>query len=203
MDDPDQRIRFWDLRLANRTTFCQWEQELLGPIHDQLGLEQGGINSSEFYKIYNNEQLQNAQSSGMGTMVMNEMVAAIGQADDTVLLSNNINELQLILQLTLSYCQKYQVQLSAPKTKLLVFSKNETDYVKYSKLVNPINISQSRISFVDCAEHVGVLRSTSGNLPHLLQRIVSHKNTLGGILSIGLSRRHRANPLSAIKAEQI
>ena len=39
---PDQRVLFWDLRLANRTTFCQWENQTMGPIKGQLGIEQGG-----------------------------------------------------------------------------------------------------------------------------------------------------------------
>ena len=42
----DQRIRYFDLRLANRTTYCQWDGQLMGPIRDELGEEQGGPNSS-------------------------------------------------------------------------------------------------------------------------------------------------------------
>ena len=147
-EEPDQRIRFWDLRLDNSTTYCQWEQELLGPIKDQLGVEQGGINSSEFYKIYNNEQLSTAHHSGLGVTVMNEVVAAICQADDTVLVSNDVRQLQLLLQLSLAYCEKYQVRLSASKTKLLVFGKDDSDYVKYSKMVNPVNIDGKKTEFV-------------------------------------------------------
>ena len=201
--EPDQRIRFWDLRLASRKTFCQWEDQLMGPIDDQLGVEQGGPNGSEFYKIYNNDQLDSAQSSGFGALVEDEEIAAIGQADDTVLVSNDIFQLQHLLQLTLSYCQKYQVQLSASKTKLLVLAKDKTDYLEYVSCVNPIQIGDTRIDFADNAEHVGIIRSPSGNLPHILQRIISHKKTLGSILSLGLSRRHRANPLACIRAEAI
>ena len=134
---------------------------------------------------------------------MDEDVADIGQGDDNALLSDDIRQLQLLLQLTLAYCQKYQVTLSAPKTKLLVFSKSSSDLLTYSKLVNPIQIGDTKIEFVSSAEHVGVVRSTSGNMPHILQRIISHNNTLGGLLSMGLSRRHRANPLSSIRAENI
>ena len=50
---------------------------------------------------------------------------------------------------------------------------------------------------------MGIIRSPSGNLPHILQRIISHKKTLGSILFLGLSRRHRANPLACIRAEAI
>ena len=38
----------------------------MGPIQDECGVEQGGINFSDFYKIYNNEQLNLAQESGFG-----------------------------------------------------------------------------------------------------------------------------------------
>ena len=65
----DQRILYWDLRLASRKTFCSWDGNLMGPIHDQRGVEQGGPNSSDHYKIYNNEQLREAQESGLGSSI--------------------------------------------------------------------------------------------------------------------------------------
>ena len=175
----------------------------MGPIKDELGLEQGGPNSSEFYKIYNNEQLSSAQVSGFGASVGNDKIAAIGQADDTALVSHDILSLQHLLNLSLSYCSKYQVQLSATKTKLLCYSPNESDYIKYVKLISPLHIDMTRIPFVDSAEHVGVMRSTHGNLPHIHKKIVSHKKSLGAILFSGLSRRHRSNPLASIRAERI
>ena len=187
---PDQRIRFWDLRLSNRTTYCQWENNTMGPIKDELGLEQGGPNSSEMYKIYNNEQLTTAHESSFGTTISGISVASVGQADDTALISNDINQLQCLLNLSLLYCQKHQVQLSASKTKLLVFSKHESDYVKYAKLLSPLHIGNTPIPFASTAEHVGVLRSVSGNLPHIHQRMVNHKRSLAKILSMGLSKRH-------------
>ena len=167
----------------------------MGPIHDQLGLEQGGPNSSELYKLYNNEQLRSAQDSGLGTAVSGVPVAAVGQADDTALLSNDIHQLQCLLNLSIQYCNKHQVQLSAAKTKLLVFSKKETDYTKYSKLLEPLHIGDTPVEFATEAEHVGVLRSLSGNLPHIHNRIVSHKKALASILCMGLSRRHPQTPL--------
>ena len=47
------------------------------------------------------------------------------------------------------------------------------------------------------------MRSPEGNLPHIHQRLVSHRKALGAILFTGMSRRHRANPLAAIRAEKI
>ena len=200
---PDQRILYWDLRLANRTTFCQWDGHLMGPIRDQVGVEQGGPSSSDHYKIYNNEQMTTSQNSGFGTHLGDVEIAAISQADDTALVSNDINELQHLVQLSLDYCAKYQVELSAGKTKLLLFSSTESDYVKYAKLVSSIQIGAAKIPFVETAEHVGVLRSVSGNLPHLHQRLVNHRKALASILFTGMTRKHRANPLASLRAEKI
>ena len=130
-------------------------------------------------------------------------MASVGQADDTALLSNDIHQLQHLLDLVLIYCQKHKVQLSAGKTKFLLFCNKETDYTKYTKLVSPLHIGDTPIKFADTAEHVGILRSVSGNLPHIHQRIVNHKRSLGQVLSMGMSRRHRASPIASLRAETV
>ena len=53
-------------RLVNRQTILEWDRTLMGPIKDELGLEQGGANSSDYYKLYSNENLDTAQESRQG-----------------------------------------------------------------------------------------------------------------------------------------
>ena len=85
-------------RLAGRKTFAEWDKQIMGPIHDELGVEQGGVNSGDFYKIYAKSQLQMAQSSQLGVKLAKDLViSAIGQADDTLLVSNNLHSLQNLL----------------------------------------------------------------------------------------------------------
>ena len=48
-------LDFIDKRLANRATVYEWDGVDMAPDHDNTGFEQGGINSSDFYKLYNNE----------------------------------------------------------------------------------------------------------------------------------------------------
>ena len=83
-----------------------------GPINDELGFEQGGISSSDLYILYNNEQLQTAQESGLGICIGDQEVAAVGQADDVVLLSHDVHFLANLLKLTLDYCKKHHVTLA-------------------------------------------------------------------------------------------
>ena len=78
----------------------------MGPVKDTMGVEQGGPNSSDQYKLYNNEQFTTAEQSRFGIDIGPFTVSSIGQADDSVLISTDIHQLSHLLRLTLLYCQK-------------------------------------------------------------------------------------------------
>ena len=93
-------------RLTNRITFIDWDKTILGPIKDEQGLEQGGIKSSDLYKVYSNENLTTAQNSSQGVaMGGSQVISAIGFADDTSLGANKLTNLSNILYLTTNYCE--------------------------------------------------------------------------------------------------
>ena len=195
-------LLYMDNRLSNRVTYCSWDQELMGPIRDEHGLEQGGCNSSDNYKIYNNELLKTVQKSCQGVDLGNHLVvSAVGQADDVALLSNNIFKLYNILHLTLKYCRDYHVELCADKTRLLQFSPSSSSlpYLPF----NPIRVNNQQIDFSLQGEHVGIIRSPSGNLPHLMHRFTAHRKALGAVLFSGLARNHRGNLAAAVKIEKL
>lgn len=191
-------------RLGNRKTFIDWGDNLLGPVHDEQGLEQGGVNSSDFYKIFGKEQLTTAQDSQLGVKLGSLTVSGIGQADDTALLSNCLFKLFCLLQLTIAFCKRYQVTLCHEKTKLQVFSTSKMKtLVDYAVQTNPIHLNGKKINFSDSAEHVGMLRSSSGNLPTILARFIAHNNALGGVLHTGIARGHRGNPAASIHVDRV
>ena len=65
----DQRLLLIDQRLKNRRTICEWDRALLGPIVDGCGGEHGGSNSSEYFKVYNNNQLTLVQATSFSINV--------------------------------------------------------------------------------------------------------------------------------------
>ena len=96
---------FFDQRLKNRKTICEWDSVLMGPISDEWGVEQGGQHSSDLYKVFNNSQLETAQDSKLGVDLggkavlggeadldsgSDNIIFAIGQADDVAIISNDI-----------------------------------------------------------------------------------------------------------------
>ena len=196
-------------RLENRQTFIEWDNQIMGPIFDQCGLEQGGVSSSELYRCFGAEQLNTAQKSQFGVSLgankaTKQTISAIGQADDTALISNSIQKLYYLLKLTKIFCDKYQVKLCAEKTKLQVYyTKEMTKQVEYSIKTNPISVDDIEIEFVSTAEHVGIVRATSGNLVTIYARITAHKKSIGAILHTGMSRNHRCNPQASLRIEQL
>ena len=119
--------------------------------------------------------------------------------------SNSVLNLMILAKLTESYCASYRVTLVNSKTKLLpIYLPKHGDLVSYAKLINPVTINGSQVEFVDEAEHVGVVRNTSGgNMPHILQRISSHKKVLASICSAGMSKGHRGNPAASLRVHML
>ena len=102
-----QALIYLNNRFQNRQTYIDWNGQIMGPIHYERGVEQGGVNSSDFYKIFGKEQLSTAQESKLGVPLgRNLTISGIGQADDTDLLSNSIHSLQYLLQLSQTFCKK-------------------------------------------------------------------------------------------------
>ena len=196
----DQSLLYINERLRNRLTFCEWDSNLMGPIADTQGVEQGGVNSDQYYKLTNNEQLSMAQDSQLGVPMANITISAIGFADDAALLSNDPQSLRYLHQLTTDYCSRYCVDLVPEKTKLQLFlPKSHLPFEKHLTSSSPIMMNSKEISYVNHAEHVGVVRSTCGNLPSILDRVSAHKRALGAVLSAGLGRRHRSNPAAGLQ----
>ena len=197
-------LLYLDKRLESRETYIEWDKTLMGPIKDQQGVEQGGQNSSEQYKLYNNEQFTVAQDSNLGVSIGPVTISSIGQADDSALTSCDFHQLAFLLQLTVNYCKKYKVEMTPEKTKLLIFSPTSSNtYATYYKNCNYLSINTTPLANVPSAEHVGIVRAISGNLPHILKRISSHKKALASVLSSGMSRHHRGNPAASLRVEKL
>ena len=201
----DQRLLYIDKRISNRRTYCEFDRNMMGPIFDTRGLEQGGISSSDEHKLYNNEQAVSSQLSKLGVQLRVDTVSCISLADDAVLVSNDITDLYNLLFITIQYCNKYQVQLVPDKTRLLVFYKDQNSHiVKYSKLISNISLYEQEITFSTTAEHLGVVRtSSSSNIPNIVERLAAHRRKLFSILPAGMAHHHVANPAACLRAEQI
>ena len=200
----DKRLLYLNNWLCNRKTFCEYDKVMMGPICDTRGLEQGGISSSDEYKIYNNEQGIVAQSSNLGVPILNSVISCVSLADDTVLLSNHIYDLENLLFLTNKYCNKYDVTLVPEKTHLIAFhSKKDNESIQNVKSTSNISLNGLELPFSQQTEHLGVVRSESlNNDVCILDRMTAHRKQLFSILPAGLALHHSGNPAAALRVEK-
>ena len=106
--------------------------------------------------------------------------------------------------LTKEYCRQYHVELVPDKTKLLVFvPAKQENYVHLQMLRNNLQIDDYDIELVQSADHVGVLRSPEGNMPHILSRVSAHTRSLMSILPTGMALRHRGNPAASLRLDKL
>ena len=210
----DEGLLYLDGRLRNRQTYIEWEKQILGPIYDTIGVEQGGVASDRVYRLVNNEQLSTAQQSELGVelgLVVNAsgkleqlVLGGVGQADDVGLLASTLKRLKLLLYLTVLYCDKYQVKLVGSKTKLLVFNSSETEIQSRVDLAsNTISVDGEIIHPSTHASHVGVVWSVDGNGPNIMARLSSHRKAVYGLMSSGLAKGHRSNPAACLRIEAV
>ena len=177
---------------------------MMGPIRDTRGLEQGGISSSDQYKIYNNEQADVAHSSLLGVPFLNLTISCISLADDTVLLSNHLYNLENLLFLTKRYCSKYDVVLVPEKTKLISFHKKDCDEAIYERATSNISLHSCELPFASKAEHLGIIRTEDlSDMEYVLDRLSAHRKQLFSVLPAGLALHHSGNPAAAIRVEKM
>ena len=135
---------------------------------------------------------------------ISRLVYFLGQLDDVILSTYDIDSMRLLVTLTEKYCYKYRVMLVQSNTKLLGFATSKQKHsLEHAKLINPVTINSLPVKFVDEAEHVGVIRNTSGNMPNIANRITSHKKAMASVLSAGLAKNHNGNPMASLKVHQL
>ena len=126
-------------------------------------------------------------------------MSAVGEADDVIEMSNDLDNLLLLIKLTEIYCKRFRVKLEPKKTKLLCYSNKNCDFLaRHAMSTTRITINDVPVIPTNEAEHVGVVRNTAGNMPNIVHRITKHKKSLGSILSAGLARGHRGSPAAAL-----
>ena len=121
----DQSLLYLANRLSSRRTYLQFSSTLMGPIHDERGVEQGGISSGDQFQLVNADELITTNSSGLGLDMGGISLASIGVADDVALLSPSPHSLQALLNLSQS--------LTSSKSMINVPEKNKASCIFSSR----------------------------------------------------------------------
>ena len=200
--NADQSLLYMANRLASRRTFLQFSSTLMGPILDQRGVEQGGVNSGDQFQLVNNKELLVTNSAGLGLNMGEISVGSIGVADDVALVSPQLHALQSLLNLSQSLTSSKCMVNVPEKTKLLLFQPKGDQSADYWHEASPIIMDGAALPLSPQADHVGILRCPGGsNLPSITARMSAHTKSLYSVISCGMARSHRGNPAASLRVE--
>ena len=174
-------------RLTNRSSYIKYNNDVIGPINDTQGVEQGRLLSDRLFRLAGSDQLLFAQISKLGVPLLYPnhpypdsipklTISAIGQADDTALFSNDLFSLNLLASLSDQYAVRSNTIFVPDKTKLVAFVNPKLKNIPpIEAFLNPVSLSNTKIPLSNRAEHVGVIRESTDIFPHILNRITAHK----------------------------
>jgi hypothetical protein len=100
----------------------RYETELSGPIRTTIGVKQGGPLSPKLFSLYTDDLLRELKASNSTCTINNIGTGVIAYADDTVILSPNVKELQRALNIVENYCQTHEIQINTNKTKCMILN---------------------------------------------------------------------------------
>ena len=127
------------------------------PLHENLGVGQGKIRSSDHYKNYINPVLLTLDKADLGVNIGPINVGISGVADDLYLISDRQEKLQGLLDIAHHYGKNYRTEYGPQKTVIsMVGSKIDMEYYQD---VQPWSMESKTVSVKENNDHLGLVVS--------------------------------------------
>jgi len=138
----------WYSRLS---VFNCWNGHFSSAFKVENGVRQGGILSPFLFYLYVNSIILNVRKDDLGCHVRNVCVGCILYAEDIILLSFSINDLQKILDNCYRTAEDLDVFFNCLKCKCIVFGAQRT--IAHDNLTS----NGSPLQWVDYLKYLGVM----------------------------------------------
>lgn len=138
------------------TSCVKWNGTLSKPLREKQGVRQGGIASTEFFKVKLNNLLINTENSNLGFKIGTVDVSIPTCADDVTEITDNEDNLQVMISLAEDDGCRDRYHYGIPKTNILVHNIPKHHVDRKWKL------SGQEVARVPVAKHLGVQRNSAG-----------------------------------------
>ena len=137
-----------------------------------MGVQQGGILSTDLYKLYINPLLDRLQDVGIGLRIGNIKVNNTASADDVALLSVQLSDAQIMVNMALDFANLEGYELQPKKSIAIHIRGNNKQCQTTNEKLIMGNITMPE---VEQATHLGIIRTTTMN--HNIQTNVDENIT--------------------------
>ena len=168
-------------------TAISWAGKLTECFPVLQGVRQGAVMSSDLYKRYNNPLLNMLSDSGLGGHIGNTPLQSPTCADDIALCGNDRIEMQSMIDVVHKYSLQEKYETQARKSAVLAINSPHPLHP------DSFLMGESQIPTVEIAEHLGVLRDSTGGPNAQIQNNV--KKARGAAYSLMGAGLHGKNGL--------
>ncbi len=175
------------------TSRVKWMGDLSDSFKIQQGVRQGGILSTELYKVYVNCLLYELEQNHLGLHIGLTYAGCPTCADDVALLSDNPEELQLQLNVAQRYAKQHRYTLHPSKSKIVTNVKTSEEWTLNN---NPLSASEQTV-------HLGLIRAVAGESGlNVGERISLARRTMYSLINTGLHGSNGLNPMVSYRIYQ-
>jgi len=139
--------------LINWYTVCaavvRWDNVFSTTVKLQCGVRQGGVLSPVLFIVYVNDVIVTLSKSGHGCYYNNMFIGCIMYADDLLLLSGSLCDLQSMVDICCNEFDKLDMCLNVKKSQVIRIGRT------YRKEVSSISINGKPVQFVDEMKYLG------------------------------------------------
>ena len=182
-------------------TVVRWCGATSEPFEIQQGVRQGGVLSTDLYKVYSNPLLDRVTSLLIGGMVGEISCAAPACADDVTFTSDEREELQVLVNEGDDYSGMERFLLQPVKSVVMPIpgkarKTTNTDNFTWTIKGEPMPIVQE-------ATHMGIKRSAVSNESTVEENIKKARKTMYSLMGPGLHGYNGLDPETSVQLYQI
>jgi hypothetical protein len=162
-----------------------WNGSISIEFRIRQGVRQGAICSPLLYAVYINDLLVSLEEEQLGLSISGIYIGCPTYADDMALISDDSDQLQLMLDKAYSYAAKWHYSFGAAKSAILVFGESVISRRKFRES-REWHIGGEVVSEADSAKHLGILLSvTSSTLNHTVKSVTSARGAFYALTPFG------------------
>ena len=156
----------------NAESCIKWAGSTSDCFNVGVGDRQEGILSTDLYKLYINPLLDRLQDVGIGLKIGNINVNNTGCADDIALLSTQLSDAQIMVNMALDFANLEGYELQPKKSVAIHIRGNNKQCETTNEKLNMGNITMPE---VEQATHLGIIKTTT--MKHNIQTNVDENIT--------------------------
>jgi hypothetical protein len=137
----------WHCKLAG---CVRWLGSMSDMFAIKSGVREGGIISPWFFNLYVNNLITRLKNSGLGCHLCSEFVGCLFFADDILLLSGSMLQLQSMLNICVEYGEEFDLKFNALKSFLI-----QIGLVDHHDLPD-LELGDRFLKWVECIKYLGV-----------------------------------------------